>query len=113
MLDMRFKYAAEKLAEARRNLMAPHPRGEAESFVGAFRECDQALKSIRLKDLDDGAQSWAATIARVIHGDPYEAITEDAWLMRAERLTADEKRDFSTAVDQLADRVRGRFKGER
>jgi hypothetical protein len=113
MLDIKYKYAAEKLAEARRSLMAPHPLGEAESFAGAFRECDQALKSIRLRDLDDGAQSWAATIARVIRGDRYEATTEDAWLARAERLTADEKRDFSSAVDQLADRVRGRFKGER
>jgi hypothetical protein len=113
MLDVSYKYAAEKLAEARRNLMAPHPRGEAESFVGAFRECDKALKSLPLKDLDDGAQGWAATIARVIHGDRYEVIKEDAWLARAERLSVDEKRDFSSAVDQLADRVRGRFKGER
>jgi hypothetical protein len=39
MTSAKYRYPAEKLAAARRILMLPHPKGEADSLGVAFLEC--------------------------------------------------------------------------
>jgi hypothetical protein len=94
-------------------LMAPFPKGEAFSFAMAFHECHLGLRDIRSDDLDDSARSWVSTITRLMDtasiDDPHSRGT---WLLKAERLSIDEKSEFSQAVDSLADWFHGRFMGQ-
>ncbi len=99
-----FRYAAEKLGAARRGLMLPHPKGEAESIAYAFHECLLGLKDIPRDDLDAGARSWVTSIERLMDtegiSDPSERGT---WKLKAESLTVDEKTELSRSVDELAE----------
>ena len=53
---IKFAYPAEKLSAARRILMIPHPRGEAESIANAFHECSLGLHDLKRNELDDKAR---------------------------------------------------------
>ena len=44
MINEDYMHLAEKLGDARRALMLPHPEGETESIVNAFSECSQVLR---------------------------------------------------------------------
>lgn len=66
MTSQLYAYPAEKLAAARRMLMAPHPKGEADSFGHAFHECELGLRDVRPDDLDDSARSWVRTIRQAM-----------------------------------------------
>jgi hypothetical protein len=58
---------AQKLAEARRALMAPHPQGETHSFEVAFKLCDQALRDLDMSTvLDDEGRAWVGTVSDAI-----------------------------------------------
>ena len=100
-------YAAVKLSEARRALMAPHPHGEAASYAAAFRACAGVLDSawpIPRDDLDRQARAWAATIERIMDTTGIEDPSgRGTFEIRAEQLSDDERRAFSDAVDHLAD----------
>ncbi len=106
----RYAYPAEKLAAARRILMAPHPKGEADSFGHSFFECDLGLRDVRPADLDDSAQSWVSTIRRLMDttgiDDPQGRGTS---FLKAERLSIDDKYQFSKAVYEVADWFHERF----
>jgi hypothetical protein len=65
VINTKYAYGSEKLAAARRGLMAPHPAGEATSYAGAFHECMLGLKDMRDEDLDDSARRWISTIRRI------------------------------------------------
>ena len=100
--DHGFGYAAEKLAAARRGLMAPHPRGEAESYALAFHECMLGLRDLDRSKLSDQARSWVSTIERIMAETGIKDLDKrGTWTIRAEQMTLDERFDFSKAVDEL------------
>jgi hypothetical protein len=112
MISEHYSYPAEKLTAARRMLMAPHPKGEADAFAHAFHECDLGLRHVRPDDLDDTARSWVQTIRQTMDttgiSDPQGRGT---WFLKAERLSVEEKYRFSSAVDELAHWFHERFMG--
>ncbi len=112
MTSGHYAYPSEKLAAARRILMAPHPKGEADAFGHAFHECSLGLRDVRPDDLDDNARSWLRTIRETMDttgiDDPQGRGT---WFIKAERLSIDQKSPFSSAVDELAHWFHERFMG--
>lgn len=99
-----YKYPAEKLAAARRILMAPHPKGEADSFAHAFLECEHGLRDIRLEDIDDSARSWLRTIKQAMDTSGIDDTQgRGRSFVKAENLSIEEKSQFSSAIDELAD----------
>jgi len=91
--------------------MAPHPRGEAESFAAAFHECQLGLRDVWPDDLDDNARSWVSTIRRLMDTTGIDdSEGRGTSLLKAERLTIEEKYHFSRAVDALAHWFHERFK---
>jgi hypothetical protein len=107
--NQRLGYPAEKFAAARRTLMAPHPGGDDRSFAGAFLECDIGLRNVRDDDLDAGSRSWVASIRRLSDTSGVEPDNRGTALRRAEELSLDEKEEFSTAVNELADWFHQKF----
>lgn len=59
---MDYRYLAEKLSDARRRLMLPHPDGEEQDIMNALFECSKVLRDQPLDGLDASARDWAATI---------------------------------------------------
>ena len=51
MINEDYMHLAEKLSDARRALMLPHPEGETESIVNAFSECSKVLRIQPTPDL--------------------------------------------------------------
>lgn len=98
-----YMYPAEKLSAARRHLMLPHSQGEAYSIMMAFEECSLGLRDVDRDELDDNARAWVDTIGDLMDttgiDDPAKRGT---WVIKAERLSIDEKISLSSAVDQLA-----------
>lgn len=98
-----FLYPAEKLLAARRSLMVPHPRGEAESIAYAFHECSLGLHDVDREDLDDRAREWVRELDRLMNTEGIEDDTgKGLWFIRADRLTESEKLELSRLVDDLA-----------
>jgi hypothetical protein len=106
-----FRYPSEKLSTARRALMAPYPPGgEAEAFLYAFSECDHGLRDVHADDLDDSARSWFRTIRETMDTTGIEDPSgRGTFLIKAERLTFDQKHAFSSALDELASWFNRRF----
>ena len=104
MAPGQFRNASEKLCRARGALMLPlRPEGEAQAFADAFTECSWGLHNVGPDDLDERAQSWLRTIQEAMDTtgieDPFGRGKFD---IKAERLTFDQKQEFSHAVDELA-----------
>ena len=98
-----YRYPAEKFSTARRNLMLPHSRGEAESIAMAFHEMTLGLEDIEDEHLDDNARSWVRTIERLMDDEGIDdPAGEGTWKLKAEKLSVDEKLELSHAVDELA-----------
>ena len=78
MIPDDFSFAAEKLAQARRPLMAPHRHSEDARYVNAFHECSLGLRRIPRDDLDENARGWVAIIEEASDttgiSDPREAV---------------------------------------
>ena len=111
MINTKYGYPAEKLSAARHILMAPHPRGEATGYAGAFHECMLGLKDLPPKELDDNARSWVETIERTMDATGIEDRSgRGTWTIKAEGLSIEEKQEFSDAVDQLAHWFDHRFR---
>ena len=67
MARTEFGYAYEKLADAGRTLMAPHPGDEDQAFVSASHECSLALNHLNLDDIDDDSpKTWIRRIQRAM-----------------------------------------------
>jgi hypothetical protein len=112
MISSQWAYPSEKFAVARRILMAPHPNGEAKSFVAAFHECQHGLRSVSNSDLDYSARSWVATITATLDTTGIDDPSgHGTWIIKAESLGVEEMSRFSDAVSGLADWFHARFHG--
>ena len=102
MTIMKYMYPAEKLNQARRTLMAPHPEGETASLADAFALCNACRNELDQVD-DEQARDWIKAIRKIMEtsglDDPER---RGLHLVRAEQLTLDEKSEFSRIVDELA-----------
>ena len=97
-----FSYAREKLVTARRILMLPHPKGEAQSLAAAFHECYLGLDKLPDSAFHGSATEYIRTIRSTI--DTTGVIDDHGrgtFTVKAEQLTESEKHDFSAAVDDL------------
>ena len=90
MAPRRFGYQAEKLSNARRMLMLPHPEGETGSIRNALLACYYAFRDLDVTSLDDHARSC------------FEAIQKASDRINLEEFSIEEKTSFSKAVDELA-----------
>ena len=94
-----FSYQTEKFSQARSALMAPHTWGEEKSFAEAFDYCTRAFTDFDVTRVkDENASRWIETIKRL-----KDTTNEGTWVNRAYAMSLEEKREFSKAVDELAD----------
>lgn len=107
MLDGTTCYLWEKFTNARRSLIAPHESGEEMSFQSAFHSCSLGLHNLELstrKITDSECLDYLKTVRDVIEVDDLKPEYEsELWSVRYNRMTVDQKREFSSAVDWLAD----------
>ena len=103
-MGQQFMYPSEKLNDARRALMAPHGRGEAASFASAFELCDRAFHHLDLESVDDpNVIAKIETIRRSMDTTGLEDNTgQGLWMIKADKMSYEEKVEFSNAVDDLA-----------
>lgn len=99
---MKFGYQAEKLSQARSALMLPHRGGEALSVAECFEFCNRAFHQFDASGLDDNARDWIETIQGFMDTTGIDT-PNGRWLVKASKLTDDEKYELANAVDQLAD----------
>lgn len=98
-----FAYAAEKFSTARRNLMLPHPKGEAQSIMHAFHECSLGLDDIDKSKLDENAATRVRKLEQLMDTSGLEDPDEEGlWVVKARQLTIDEKIELSGLIDELA-----------
>ena len=99
----------QKLHDARRRLMLPHPDGEAASIAEAFAECRAGL-DVLPTHLDEDARPYVDTINEAMDKtgieDPLRRGTDT---VKAEQLTLEQRYEFSRAVDELASYLNRRF----
>jgi len=100
---VRFESQAEDLSKARRALMLPHLRGEAESVAEAFRVCSASFHHLNPKDLDDAARGWFTKITEFMDtSGVQDPDRRDKQVVKAEGLSDDQKFELSRVVDELA-----------
>jgi len=108
---MKFTYASEKFAIARRSLMLPHPDGEITSIVDAFNECSRGLHEISTDDLDDEARESLSRLKELMDttglSDPSLG---GLHTIKAESLTPDQKANLSREIDYLASWFNAQFR---
>jgi len=113
MINEDYMYLAEKLRDARRALMLPHPQGETESIVNAFSECSKVLRIQPTPNLDDSAIGWAETILALMDTSKFdESAGDGTWDLKASSLSIEDKYELSNAVDQLASWAHSKFYGD-
>jgi hypothetical protein len=104
MAPQDYGYAHEKLSDARRILMAPHAKSEADDFSDAFFECSLVLRDIQDNDLDDNARAWVRTIRQTMNVDGVDDPQEkEKWYVKAKQMNFDELNNFSSALNELVD----------
>lgn len=103
---MEFSYPAEKFKAARTYLMLPHPKGEAASIASAFFECSLGISKIEPDEpdeLDDYARDSLGKLKELMNTlglkDPAD---RGLHTIKAEKLTIEQRRELSSAVDELA-----------
>jgi len=100
---MKYTYASEKFATARRSLMLPHPNGDTTAIVDAFAECSHGLHNINRDDFDDAARESVRKLEELMGttglDDP---LHRGLYTIKAERLSLDQKAELSREVDYLA-----------
>ena len=98
-----YKYSSEKFSVARRSLMLPQPRGEAESIASAFHEISLGLHNLDEGGLDEAARTWVEKIKKLMDttgiDDP---AGRGQWLIKAEQLKEDQKFELSRVLGELA-----------
>ncbi len=100
---MRFAYQSEKLSQARRALMLPHSRGEAESIAEAFHTCFLGFRDLKSDTLDDDARRWFDKITEMMDTTGVQDSTgRGTWAVKAEGFSTDQKIELSRAVDELS-----------
>jgi len=100
---MKFTYASEKFAIARRSLMLPHLDDETTSIADAFTECSHGLHKLNTDDLDDGARESLRKLKELMDttglADPSLG---GLYTIKAGLLTQDQKAELSREIDYLA-----------
>jgi len=100
---MKFTFASEKFATARRSLMLPHPNGDTTAIADAFSECSLSLRTFNHDDLDDGARTSLRKLEELMGttglDDP---LHRGLYTIKAERLSIDQKAELSEVIDYLA-----------
>lgn len=100
---MKYSYLAEKLSAARRCLMLPHPKGEADSIFHAFHECKLGLMGIDINSLDETPRDWIKKLDKLMSTAGLEDPSKRGlWLIKAEQLSTDDKIELSHVIDELA-----------
>ena len=105
-MNAKFSRQAEKFSAARRMLMVPHSKDEDEVFAHVFHECSLGLYrfDVGLVEYDE-ARRWIQTVQQTMDttglSDP--GGEEGLYKVKAARLTYEQKCEFSSAVDELAD----------
>jgi len=98
-----FGYQTEKFSQARRALMIPFIRGEARSIADAFHACHLGLMDLKREELEENPRQWITVVERAMDPeglqDPHQLGTA---FIKASSMTDDEKREFASAVDELA-----------
>ena len=98
-----YSYQAKCFSAARRALMLPHEKGEAQSIASAFLECMKCLHELDRSGLEESARDAVRVVDRLIDtagiDDPDKVGT---FVLRAERLTRQERHELSRVVDELA-----------
>ena len=113
MINEDYMHLAEKLSDARRALMLPHPEGETESIVNAFSECSKVLRIQPTPDLDDSASGWAETILGLMDTSKFdESAGDGTWDLKVSSLSVEDKYELSNAVDELANWAHSKFYGD-
>jgi hypothetical protein len=98
----KYGYAAEKLAAARRALMLPHPNGEPRSILTAYMECILAFNGLDRDKLPEDPSTWIHTIEELMDTTGIPESDRGTGIVKAERMTVEERSTFSHAVDELA-----------
>lgn len=99
---MSFSYAAEKFSSARSALMLPHPQGEDRSIACAFFECRLGLERFDRALLDETSSNWVDRLDQFMSTDDLEdANKEGLFLVKARKLSVDDKLQLSSIVDEL------------
>ncbi len=100
---LEFTYPAEKFKAARTHLMLPHPKGEAASIAFAFMECALAIGKVETESLDDSVGDSLRKLKELMDAsglkDPAD---RGLHTIKAEKLTIEQRRELSSAVDELA-----------
>jgi hypothetical protein len=100
---MKFGYQVEKFSAARRNLMLPHLRGEAQSIAGAFHECWLCLKDLQTDNLKGDVRNWLEKLKDLMDTSGIEDTSgRGKWELKAEQLTEEQKLELSRVIDELA-----------
>ena len=101
---MNFSYQAEKFSAARRSLMLPHVKGEAQSIASAFHECSLGLLDLPTDDLDEYVRDWLNQLKDLMDTSGIDDTSGlGNWALKAEQMTADQKFELSRVIDELAD----------
>jgi hypothetical protein len=113
MINEEYLFLEEKLSDARRALMLPHPKGETESIVNAFSACSQVLRIQPTPEFDDSARGWAETILELMDTSKFdESAGDGTWGLKASSLSVEDRFELSNAVDGLADWAHNKVYGE-
>ncbi len=100
---MKYTYASEKFATARRSLMLPHPDGDTKSIADAFAECSHGLHNINRDDFDDAARESVRKLEELMGTTGLDnPLHRGLYTVKAERLSLDQKAELSREVDYLA-----------
>lgn len=100
---MRYSYQVEKFSSARRALMLPHDRGEANSIVDAFHECNLAFNLFNESNLSETARNYIRKLKEYMDStDIVDESGEGTWLVKARAFSTDEKREISHLINELA-----------
>ena len=96
-------YQSEKFTQARRNLMLPHPKGEAAAIAHAFLEVDLALHSFDESSLDQYARTRVTRLRQLMDTSSMPHGSETgAWQAKAKGFSVDERSEVSSLIDELA-----------
>jgi len=99
---MKYTYASEKFASARRSLMLPHIEDETTSIADAFTECSHGLHELNADDLDNGARESLRKLKELMDttglADPSLGCL---YTMKAGLLTQDQKAELSREINYL------------
>jgi hypothetical protein len=110
MANMKFRYPSEKLLDARRSLMLPHPEGEAQSIADAFSICRRGFDHLNPDDLDDDARRWFTKLGELMDtSGVQDPEGRGTFVVKASGFSLEQRRELSDAVDQLTEWLESAF----